>query len=858
MRSTRDNSNDCLRPSAAQPCRRGAGPGRIAPGRGSAAKSSSASRANTSAGSTATTWPSERPKICWARCSRTCNWGKSANRGGPRCGSSAPSAGEDGWWSRHSVIQIVNDDMPFLVDSTTLEINRQGLTLHLIAHPIYAVERDAQGKLEVDRAPRQDRPRRRASPGCTWRSTAWSTPSSAMRSPPASSACWPTCAPPCRTGSPCSPGCTKRSTNWSIAPANAAQGDRRRKPRLAAMAGRGPHHLAGLSPARPGAGKRRARAAPGARQRAGPAARDGARAAFGQLRRAAARRRGPWPVRRCRCWWSPKPTPAPPCTARATPTTSASSATTTSGEVIGEHRFIGLFTSTAYSARVSETPLLRGKVEAIASRAGLPPGGHLAKALDHILETYPRDDLFQIPDEDLYETALGILALGERQRLRLFVWRDPFDRFVSCLVYVPREAYSTDLRVKFQRILLPAFERHQRRIRRLAERGDAGANPLHDAYERRARCPRSSARTSSASWPRRHAAGTTSCATPWSTPRARPRDCRCSRPGAPPSPPTTAHQVAARDALPDVRKLAGLSPQAPLALALYQRDGAQPGALGLKVYRLGAPLVLSDSLPMLEHMGVRVIAESSWRIGAPGRCRADRAARLRASGAAHGRDRIRDAGPPVRRRLRPRACAARSKATISTAWCCWPAWPRKRWWCSGPTPSTSSRSALRNRRQPSQPPCPRTRAWRACWSSLFKLRFDPQRADAQAATSQVNAIEKALEKVSNMSEDLVLRQLLALVQATLRTNFWRTGRRALRRTGAAPAVPQLQAGLRPAFPACRSRARCTRSSCIRRASKASTCAAARLRAAACAGRTGPTTSAPRCWAWSRPRWSRTR
>ena len=136
------------------------------------------------------------------------------------------------------------------------------------------------------------------------------------------------------------------------------------------------------------------------------------------------------------------------------------------GEVIGEHRFIGLFTSTAYSARVSETPLLRGKVEAIASRAGLPPGGHLAKALDHILETYPRDDLFQIPDEDLYETALGILALGERQRLRLFVWRDPFDRFVSCLVYVPREAYSTDLRVKFQQHPAAGVERHPCRIRR--------------------------------------------------------------------------------------------------------------------------------------------------------------------------------------------------------------------------------------------------------------------------------------------------------------------------------------------------------------------------------------------------------
>ena len=83
----------------------------------------------------------------------------------------SPTAGEDGWWSRHSVIQVVNDDMPFLVDSTSLEINRRGLTLHLTVHPIFAVKRDGKGVLESIGAP----PRRcrgpRANPGCTSRST---------------------------------------------------------------------------------------------------------------------------------------------------------------------------------------------------------------------------------------------------------------------------------------------------------------------------------------------------------------------------------------------------------------------------------------------------------------------------------------------------------------------------------------------------------------------------------------------------------------------------------------------------------------------------------------------------------------
>jgi glutamate dehydrogenase len=83
------------------------------------------------------------------------------------------------------------------------------------------------------------------------------------------------------------------------------------------------------------------------------------------------------------------------------------------GEVIGEHRFVGLFTSTAYSEPVAGIPLLRGKVEAVRQRAGLPAGGHLSKALDHILATYPRDDLFQIDEDDLFHITLGILAASE-------------------------------------------------------------------------------------------------------------------------------------------------------------------------------------------------------------------------------------------------------------------------------------------------------------------------------------------------------------------------------------------------------------------------------------------------------------
>src|SRR5262249_14915895 len=129
------------------------------------------------------------------------------------------------------------------------------------------------------------------------------------------------------------------------------------------------------------------------------------------------------------------------------------------GEVCGEHRFLGLYTHVAYHVAPSEIPLVRRKVANVQARAGLAPGGHAAKALEQIIQTYPRDELFQIAEEDLFPTALGILHLGDRQRLRLFVRRDPFERFLTCLIYAPRENFNTDLRRKWQAIRTEAFNR---------------------------------------------------------------------------------------------------------------------------------------------------------------------------------------------------------------------------------------------------------------------------------------------------------------------------------------------------------------------------------------------------------------
>jgi len=127
------------------------------------------------------------------------------------------------------------------------------------------------------------------------------------------------------------------------------------------------------------------------------------------------------------------------------------------GHLIGEHRFLGLFTSRAYSRSVKVIPLLRHRVAKTIERAGIGPRSHAGKALAQILETFPRDELFQVTDDELFEISLGILQLQERQRIALFARRDVFDRFVSCLVYIPRDHYDSELREKVRAILEVAF-----------------------------------------------------------------------------------------------------------------------------------------------------------------------------------------------------------------------------------------------------------------------------------------------------------------------------------------------------------------------------------------------------------------
>ncbi len=127
------------------------------------------------------------------------------------------------------------------------------------------------------------------------------------------------------------------------------------------------------------------------------------------------------------------------------------------GRATGETRFVGLFTVEAYDKTAKEVPLVRRKVANALERAGKTPGGHNYKRLKNILENYPRDELFQISEDELLDIALGVLHLYDRPRIRIFTRKDPFDRFVSVLTFIPRERFHASVRERIGQILARAW-----------------------------------------------------------------------------------------------------------------------------------------------------------------------------------------------------------------------------------------------------------------------------------------------------------------------------------------------------------------------------------------------------------------
>ena len=288
------------------------------------------------------------------------------------------------------------------------------------------------------------------------------------------------------------------------------------------------------------------------------------------------------------------------------------------GRPVSEHRFLGLYTSSAYNRRPWDIPLVRQRYAHVMEASGLEPGGHSGKALKHILETLPRDELFQSSSEELQQLASGILGLQERVRSRLFLRRDRYGRYYSALVYIPRDRYNTDVRLRIESMLKAALGAEH--VDTNVAVGESPLAQLHMIVR-----PRDGVQADVDAAPLD--AQLAAIVRNWHDDL---RDALSSRHGEAAGLGLAARygralsaayieRVTPEVAASDVEHMAALDGPDDLRLSLYRTAHCQPGegALRFKLYRQRTDIALSDVLPMMENMGLRVIAEHPYRIEVP-------------------------------------------------------------------------------------------------------------------------------------------------------------------------------------------------------------------------------------------------
>ncbi len=356
---------------------------------------------------------------------------------------SNPDPDADGWASPHSVLEIVTDDTPFLVDSIDMELSRLGYDPHLVIHPMIRLSREADGTLSAIHEPSSDAGTRESFIHVEFD----------------------------REEDPARREAVATAVGRVLDDVAAAVADwQPMRQRALAIAGE-------LSDSDPESadflrwltedhftflGYREYDFSPATGDSpARLSVRDGT--GLGILARPPERPVTELGPRAAMIAITPEPLVLTKANARATVHRPAHldyvgvKAHDATGAVVGERRFLGLYTTTAYRENAAEIPLIRGKVAAVLGRAGFPPDSHDAKVLAEICEAHPRDALFQITVDELLETAVGILGLGERQQVRVFLRPDPLDRFIDCTVCLPRDRYNRDTRAKIGQLLLDRF-----------------------------------------------------------------------------------------------------------------------------------------------------------------------------------------------------------------------------------------------------------------------------------------------------------------------------------------------------------------------------------------------------------------
>jgi len=445
-----------------------------------------------------------------------------------------------------------------------------------------------------------------------------------------------------------------------------------------------------------------------------------------------------------------------------------------SGNLIGEHRIIGLFTSTAYTRAAHSIPYLRRKVAAVEQRAGFTPSSHSGKALANLLEHYPRDELFQVDEDTLYRFAMAILQLDERPRVRVLARHDRFDRFVSVLVFVPRERYDSHIRAKIGAYLANAFigrvsafypffpdEGPLVRVHFIIGRSGGAAPSVDGAILER----------EVAAIIRTWTDGLNQALALVNAPdKARELFNRYRDAFSEGFHEAYAPTVAAAD----IRMVEGLSEQRPLGVDFRHRLEEEQRSVGLKVWSFARPLPLSERVPVLENMGFRVVDERTYHISPQGGAGVWFNDMLleRADGGPidldSGKARLETAFLMVMRGVAENDGYNALTLHGGVAW------------RDVALIRTLSRFLRQVRVPYSQDYMWATLVKHAGIAAniveLFHGRFDPRtdadRAERQSAT--VAHIEGELQKVESLDEDRILRRFVNAVQSAIRTNFFQT------------------------------------------------------------------------------------